>query len=233
MFTFKSADYGEKSKKVVFILGGWGKLGSFINTYLFFSKIHQFYGFHCITYAYNHDIMTENISETVKNFNQLKHDILKRIKILKGQGKTEFSIFGVSLGTVLALMAANEDQSIKKIILNLPGSSLTETVWGWSKIEDGFKEKLVNRGISLIQLKQTWSSLEPVNNLNKITNREFLIYMAKQDKTIPFYQGQLLTKEIKNNNKVVKTVINQYFSHSLSALLNFLNFKIYVNFLTG
>src|SRR5438067_9130228 len=116
MLSFNKTVYGKKNKKVVFLLTGWGNNA---RSYWLFAKILELQGYRCVTYAYDSNILSPNITGTIDNFMKVKEDILRQIKILKKNGGTDFIVFGTSLGTVLSFLLAKEAPEVTKMIINL------------------------------------------------------------------------------------------------------------------
>lgn len=54
------------------------------------SKILEKNGFYCISYAYDNEVFSSNVSKTVESMILIKNDILNTIKQLKKKGYKEF-----------------------------------------------------------------------------------------------------------------------------------------------
>lgn len=217
---FRKKIFGSNNKKVVFLLVGWK------------SKIWRYYlvilvlllnGFDCVAYEYDLDILSPNVKKTASSFDNVSEDIFKTINEFKEKGYEDIALFGTSLGTLLSMIVANKTKHVKKIILNLTAASLAETVWSWDFID---KQK-----ITLTSLNKSWKKLSPINNINNVLGKQFLIYLAKNDEVIPYSQGIKLTDELKNKKIKYELVINKYGNHVLAGFLNLLRYKKYIDFL--
>ena len=229
MFRYSSKTFGEKSKKVIFLLTGWGGA---IFQHSFIAYLLQLNGYRVIVYSYDKSILSPNIKETLTNCNLVKEDVKKRIKELKKEGVSRFYLFGNSLGSLLSLTIANEiPQDISKIILNLIGADLAETVWSWGEVRRlaWFKESLVAQEITLSELKQTWKFLSPINNTDNLKGRPILLYNSTRDELIPIEQTQKIAQKLTGITSV-KTITN-HSSHKISLISNFLKFSVYLKFL--
>lgn len=219
---------GKMNKKVIFLLAGWqNKLWMF----RLFSKFLVLNGYHCITYAYDDDVLSPNTEKTIKHFNEVKEDILNKIKELKKAGYKSFSIIGISLGSVISLMVANKSPEISKIILNTTSIDLSETVWRWDKVNPSFKEGLTQQDLTLSRLKEIWRDITPANNISNLKDKKILVYLSEKDEVIPFSLGKRLIKKFGEKNYSYTLVTNSKLNHLFTGIYNMLNFRSYLNFL--
>ena len=85
------------------------------------------------------------------------------------QGKKEFIILGISLGSVIGVLTANESLFVTKLILNSVGADFAETVWTWEVVNEGFKKRLLEKQfVTIKQLKKEWLSISPVHHVNNL-----------------------------------------------------------------
>jgi esterase/lipase len=227
MFSFRKKVFGKQNGKIIFLLSGWpGKIWNYYLTV----KILELNGFKSIVYEYDDSILSSSIKRTIENTTKVKEDILKQIEILKEKGAKDFSILGTSYGTLIAFMVTNQITSISKIIINLTGSDLAEIVWSWNTGKDSLVKKgIIKQNISLKSLKDKWQKLSPINNLNNLADKKILIYLAEKDEIIPFrLQSQLLNKLRQINQNIIVEVDKKH-NHLLSAALNLLRYKKYID----
>lgn len=217
---FRKKIFGSNNKKVIFLLVGWK---SKIWRYYFVVLILLLSGFDCVAYEYDSDILSPDVKKTASSFDNVSEDILKIINEFKEKGYDDISLFGTSLGTLLSMIVVNKTKHVKKIVLNLTGASLAETVWSWE-----FMDK---KKISLTSLDKSWKKLSPINNLDNVSDKQFLIYLAKNDEVIPYFQGIKLTDELRNRKIKYELVINKSGNHVLSVFLNLSSWGKYINFL--
>jgi hypothetical protein len=230
MKSFRSKTYGKHNKKIVFLLTGWKNT---TGQYLPFSHILRSKGYCCITYEYEKHVLSPDAKKTKKELLGIKKDILRKISELKKEGITDFSVFGTSLGSQVALMVANNSKDVSKIILNLSGADLAEVVWSWNYTEQGFKEKLLKNLYTLLKLKLSWRVVSPINNINKLKDKKILFYCAKNDEVIPYIQAKKLAEAIKKRGYDCRVVVNKRSGHFGTALTNLLNYPRYIKFLNG
>lgn len=225
--TFSSYSFGE-SEKIVFLLSGW-KI-RYYHAWIF-AKILELSGFKCILYVFHDNFFTPNIEETVKNFADARDAILHDIVFQKRRGSKEFSVYGVSLGTAIAIMASEKSKDIEKIVLNLSGYDLVKTVFDWKmRISPEFYTEFQKIKISLPYLKKQWYIINPMNLIGNIRNRKILVFLSKQDDWIPYDEGVRLVNHLTKEN-TVRVIINKRMNHILSGVKNLLFAQEYTSFL--
>ncbi|KKS96347.1 MAG: hypothetical protein UV73_C0011G0019 [Candidatus Gottesmanbacteria bacterium GW2011_GWA2_43_14] len=229
MFFFRKKIVGPQNKKIIFLLCGWpGKIWHYLLT----AKLLEFHGYQSIIYEFDNNILSSSITGTVNNTVSVKNDIIKEVNRFKHLGYTDFAVFGTSYGTIIAFMVANNEPNISRLIVNLSGADLAETVWTWNKGKESLvKNGIIHQGISLNKLKEKWSFLSPLNNIKNMRDRKILFYLSQKDNVIPYkLQIRLLNglNKISNN---VHVSVNHYSNHLFSALFNLVLFDKYVKFL--
>ncbi len=228
MFRFYSQTYGKNSKKVIILLTGWG---STLVQYLLLTKLLQLNSYRVIVYSYDASILSPKPQETFNNCMALKRELLKQVKNLKEEGVEEISFFGISLGSMLALMVANSTRGISKIVINGTCANLAEIVWGWDKAKPRFKEELLRNKVTLETLKEKWKSIVPIYNINRLNGTKILMLLGTNDNMSPYEaQGLKLFRALRRKNEVL-LFTNNYRSHALSVLAYLLKPSLYLNFL--
>lgn len=223
-----SFSLGKQNTRVIFLLAGWQNS---LWMFWIFAWILAMNGFYCITYAYDDDVFSPDTGKTVKNMLTVRDILLSHIAVLKKNGCTDFSLFGTSLGTVLALLVTNVSQDVSTIILNTTGYDIAETVWSWNSGNQYFKKELQSQHFTLEKLRVVWAPINPVHNLDAITGKRILMYLSKKDEIIPFGFGQQLLEKLKANGNTCEVVINRSLGHILSGIYNLCNFSVYLKFL--
>ena len=230
MAIFKKKEYGKENKKVIFLLAGWYmKLWSLWPV----AKILEKNGYYCICYAYDNTVFSPDVPKPIENIFLIKDDILKMIYQLKKKGYTNFSIASVSLGGVITMLVANESNDIKKIIFNTGGADIALNVWTSSTTRGNFKKEIINQGYTLESLRVAWQSINPLDNMGNLDDRKFLVYLAKKDKAIPFSNGMKVVYELQKKKCNYRLIINTNFGHLLTGIYNYLNAKVYLEFLNS
>jgi len=214
----------KNSKKCIIVLHGWGGFSWYFKIVL--SPFFFFFFF--VFYDYTADILNPDPYKVLENFRLFKKEIGDLIYKLKKSGKEEFVIFGTSLGAFLACYFSNFFPEIKKLILNLIGSKLSETVWLGVSTKK-IKQKMEESNWTFEKLRRLWQEIEPENNIPQRKNIEYLIFISKKEKTIPFRLCEEFVGQLKG--KKIKVYYNKYFGHGVASYLNPLRLKKIKNFL--
>lgn len=233
MFTFHKKTYGARHKKVIFFLTGWYTTEKAYWVYL---KTLELSGYRTIIYTYDKNIIVPDINDTIDHLMQVKESVLQQIHLLQKEGITDFSVFGTSLGTIIAFLIANEAPAITKLIINLSGADVADIIWSWDTVHffkkfRTFKATLQENGVALPQLKTAWKVLSPIYNIENIQNKKILLYACMKDELIPYQQQVVLIEELKKRKYDLKITTNSFMPHALTAAFNLLNTKRYIDFL--
>lgn len=220
MFRFYKKRYGEKNRKVVFLLAGWQNPQWH---YWLFSKLLQHHGYYCITYTYDKEILDPNPQITTTNTLNVTDDIITESKSLKESGVSEISIFGTSLGSVIAILAANKINYVGKLIINTSGANVARIVWSWDGKLGGFRRKLQKNAIDLNTLDSKWENIHPINNLRNLNNKKILFLTTTNDSIIPQQEIKDLQDGLKKINKSVRIKNSDGWNHFIFGFLNLLN----------
>ncbi len=225
---FRTAVYGTQHSKVVFMLTGWGNT---IWMYRGFAAMLVAGGYRVIVYEYDAGVLSPDADKTVRCLTAIRDDVLKQISSLKSEGCRDFAVFGVSLGSVIALMAADHSPDISRVILNTTGSDVAETVWGWDSFQPAFKRELAKLHRTLEHLKQLWKPIAPSNNIGNLQGKKILVYLARHDEIIPYPLGAALVKQLQQRGYDCTVRINPILGHILTATVNLVNSRVYLTFL--
>ena len=224
--SFSSRSFGH-SGKAVFLLAGWK-----VKYYQFwlFAKILEWAGFQCILYVFNDDFFSPDIEQTAANFHKAQNEILGEIERLRNKGVMNISIFGVSLGSALAFMVADRSRAVSKIIINMSGLDMVQSVWGWGeKTNPEFRRHFRRANITLSDLQKGWFDINPKNNIANIKNRNILLYLSERDEIIPYAEGLVLADSLKKNNHL-RVMVSKRLNHFYAAVKNMFLFPRYINF---
>jgi hypothetical protein len=221
--------YGQHNNRVIFLLGGW-------QSYQWMmwpaSKLLERSGFMCITYTFDHKILTPNIRKSILQAGVVKNDILRQIRLFRRKGFKDFSIFGNSLGALISLLVAKDSAHIKKVIFNTPGIDVAESLWKWDEIFPEFKQELVKRYPSLQALKKELAPIDPAKNLTGISNKDVLVYISAKDEIVASSERRT-RKILEANNARFKLIVNRNFGHVMTLIFNLINAPEYLRFLNN
>ncbi|MDP3765850.1 MAG: prolyl oligopeptidase family serine peptidase [Nanoarchaeota archaeon] len=224
----KKIIYNQNSRKVLFVLPQW--MGKWIFYKMLIKRLRDKYTL--VVYQLPYRLLNENPLEVVNYFNEAKKDILETVNLLENQGYKEFSIFGTSLSTSLALMVANSDNRFKKVIIGLSGSHLSKSFWDSNQLlVKNIKDKMCAKGVNLTKLMKYWKILEPVNNIKNLKGKKLFIYLAKNDKISPYKYGTKLLDKINKEKINFDLYIDNFFGHYISGFKQLLFPKRIIKFL--
>ncbi len=179
-----------------------------------------------IQYDFSSKILSEDVEGTVKYFHFVADTLSTEINSLVNEYKFKnVVILGISLGAVSASMIAGCNENIKKIILVLPGASLAESLWNGERTQN-LRNSLVEKGVTLEQLKKAWQLLAPEEYVEEFKGKEVVIHLSKADKIIPYSLGKRLVDKIRNTGTEVTLIENSFLGHYLTVLKFFLFPKI-------
>lgn len=230
MALFTNKTYGQKNKNYIFVFGGLGSSQS-QPLFWFLGQVLASHGYHAIIYTSPVLILSPDPKETLKNFEKIKEDALKKIKKLPKKKRDNLAVFGISLGNIPAFMLAQEVAGVKKIIANTPPADFAETVWKWNQKKFNFKKLLAEKKITRKQLKKEWAPLSPINNLNFRNDKSLLLFASLHDEIFPYTQAQEIIKKCEKENINFEAIINSRHKHLISSVINILRFKTYIEFL--
>jgi esterase/lipase len=228
MQNFHLAEYGKRNDKVVLLLGGWTYQPWLLGI---FGRLLALNGFYCVAYTYDDEVFSPDYKKTLVSLTSIKDAILEHIEALKAEGRDTFYVFGTSLGTILATMVANESPDVSKVILNTTGADVAKSVWTWDSVKPWFKHALVKQGLEEKDLVEHWRTIAPVNNIRNLKRKPTLVYLAQNDRTIPFDQGRILVSKLDVLDVPYEVVINRHLGHAAAGLLNLTKAGRYVKFL--
>ncbi|HSE29789.1 MAG TPA: prolyl oligopeptidase family serine peptidase [Candidatus Saccharimonadales bacterium] len=221
---FSVKQLGSGDKLVLFYIGWRGEL----KTYNYPIKKLVNAGFKVIAYEYESGVLTPNIEATLKNAKAILDDSLRKIE--ENKSATQIATFGTSYGTLIASLVAKKSPKVSKVILNLAGDWLGDTVWSWDRTNKDFKDELIKDGVSKIQLHSAWATISSAYQSEKLKDKDVLLYVAKNDHVIPYDRGIALARDLKKGgaNVILKT---NRFGHMVSIIVNLARSKTYLDFL--
>jgi esterase/lipase len=230
MNSFTKKIYGEKNPRILIIFSSW----PIKSWYLWFlGKLLAAHNFKVIVYSLDRHIFQPDPILIANQYALIKRDAINLIKSLPKRQQNNIGVLGISLGSPLAFMLANELHSVSKIIANLSGANIAQIVWSWNNALNGFKNKLRRKRWTLKKLQNIWFDLSPINNLYKLRGKKILLYAAEKDELIPFTQTKELIQALDERSIKYQTVVNIRHNHAVSCLINILKFDTYLRFLNS
>jgi pimeloyl-ACP methyl ester carboxylesterase len=175
-------------------------------------------GYSCIEYSSAPRMLSSDYQMTVELFEEVKNFVSEQIrKLVQEYQLKEVNIIGTSIGCVEALMIANHNEIIKKVVLVAPGCCLAESMWKGIRTQE-IRKNMEVKGITLTFLKEQWKTLAPENNIDGLLGKEITVYLSKSDEIIPYELGLQLVQKMKENNLAPLVKENTFFGHYLTIL---------------
>ena len=172
-----------------------------------------------VVYQLPNDLLNKDPHQVFKKFLETKEDIIKTVSALKSKGFKEFSILGTSLSAALVFMVANADKSFRKIIVGFAGGHLSKSFLESNQLlVSHIREKMKTNCTNLIKLGEYWKTLEPINNIKNIKGRKLYIYLAKNDRVVPYKYGLELLDKMRNKKIQFDLHIDNIFGHYIAGL---------------
>jgi len=185
---YEIREYGLTNNRVIYLIGGWG-----ISQKVMFpvSKLLEFAGFYCIIITLSKAILSPDMEKTIQSILNVKQYILRSIKRLTETGHQEVSLFGTSLGALVGLLVADASPHIKKVIFNIPGMDLAESIWGWDGVLSEFRSQIVQKYHTCEALRNNISPINTINRFSQLQGKDLLCSTyqpkTKLPETIPVY----------------------------------------------
>lgn len=128
--------------------------------------------------------VSPNLGRTIQSMKQGVLDGRKLIRYLKGEGYSEISVLGISLGSWIAGLVAAHDPTVTKAALFLSAGSAADIVWtgrATRAIRDSLEPEM-----DLSELRRAWSPMNLGNYAQKFSrpNLDVSFVLAKRDKVV-------------------------------------------------
>lgn len=224
---YEFREYGVANKRVIYLIGGWGISQSAMFPV---SKLLEFAGFYCITITLSRAILSPDMEKTVQSILHVKRRILRSIKGLIKAGHQEISLFGTSLGALVGLLVVDASPQINKVIFNIPGMDLAESIWGWDGVLSEFRSKVAQEYHTCEALKNTVLPISIVNCFSRLQGKDLLFYLSAKDK-VALSDSSVLRSTLESYNYQFEIVVNAYFGHAITGFINLFNASHYLKFL--
>jgi esterase/lipase len=221
--------YGNPQDPPIVLLGGWA-MTQWQQMPLALNLVSK--GYFCVSYIYNKEVLSPDISQTLRNIHTITNHVHNTVSDLYTQRGDQVHVFGTSLGALLAVLAACDNPSTGKLILNVPAFNIAEAIWGWDHVIPIFKDVLIKKFYTLAHLKKQLAPIEPLNYIKKLKNKPMLIFTSTKD-TITPCDVEFLKNKLEKYNIDYKLIVHRRMGHVLAGFHNMLNASVYLDFLKG
>lgn len=225
---FRVKEFGDTNSKVVFFFAGMGT-----RTWMYKKPIKRMVdsGFRVIAYDFNPLIVRKGDPATyIRLADRTLTSVKHKAKSLKEEGITNFSAFGFSMGTLPAIKCTADIPDIDKVVIMLTYGSVAENIWTWWFIKPA-KKRALKLGYDLQSLDQELASLSPIPHAPRLKGKKILLYLAQKDKIIRYDQSIQFKQALDNAGAEHIFIENKRHGHNLSAMSNFRNYKVWLDFL--
>ncbi len=151
--------------------------------------------------------VSSNIGRTVDAARQAVIDVRCCFDWLQGQGYDRLGIVGTSLGSCYAYLASAHDSRIRVNAFNHCSTYFADVVW--TGLSSRHIRAALETNIDLEQLRECWSSISPVNYLQKFAaqkSKSLLIYTT-YDTTFPPELSRNVVEKIREHGVDYKVVV--------------------------
>jgi predicted esterase len=201
-----------KKKEVLCVFCPPWHIGRFATAFLRKRLYKKNYSY--LTYDIHPDVFSSDYISTKKYLEEIISKINKDVIFYKKKHNfKKIYIIGISLGCLYAINVAVKNKYIDKVILASPGYSLQDSVWTGYTTKNIKNTMIHNYNITYKKLKKEWTVLSPYDNIEKLKDKEVLIFASKRD-CLTSYKGALKLIKILEENKVnLKKQINTHLGH--------------------
>ncbi len=134
--------------------------------------------------------------------------------------EVEYSVLGLSFGSVLSLYTAKMHENIKSVILFVPYRTLSHLLWT-HKPSRPFIETLMQNGLKTEkELEKLTLPVETLYQLEKLKDRKIVSFLGKSDKIV--FDGAKLVDAIKQEG-IDATFYESRFGHFGTSVLGILH----------
>ena len=228
-FWVERRENGVDNKKALLIFPHWGAP---IRPYQWFAR--YFVDYRTIIYHCPSSLLSSDIGATFCNFDFLESAALCDIKRLKSKGIYDFSFYGASLGSVIALRTANilalAYGKVGGVVINLSCADFPFAVWNGSATRP-IRKDWENRDISYAEVNKAWSYLSPINNLQRLKETKILFFASKKDAVMGSPNVMSLADTFANNFPKAEVRNNAFLGHYFGGAKNFLRLRTMRKFL--
>jgi len=170
-----------------------------------------------LTYYFNSSIIEANTPTVISSYEFIALSIASDIERLRQEKHyAAVDLLGISSGNVSLGITAEKLPHFNKVIMVVPGDSLTDSLWtGWRtrRLRNAYKRQ----GISLLELQKEWDILAPRSHIEALKGHDIRIILAAKDHFIPHMYGKLLVNELKAAHTRV-TFTDKPFGHVATIL---------------
>jgi hypothetical protein len=215
----KQYHHRPNSRKAYILFPPWGQKLVFF-TPLRYRILNN--GFSCLEYQFSKAILTSDHLRVSQYIDYCLETIHKDLFHLKERRIDSFTIVGTSIGTMIALMVANTEPKVDKVILNSPGNCPAEIIWSSIRLKT-MRQSLIRQGLSVQKLKRYWRDYLPENNLGNLKGKKIYLNLSRADRVVPYQSGRKLAEKMREQGLKPEVAENSNLGHYLTAAKYYLS----------
>jgi alpha-beta hydrolase superfamily lysophospholipase len=216
------------SDKVVFIFTA---LGTKIGGYKLFIRSLNKHGYSCVIYDYPMSLITDaETREWQACLDDVVADAKLRLARLSGDGVTDFSAHGSSMGTLFAGLLTQRAPEISHTVLNLPYGDVAYSVFN-SRPPRKARERFQKDGVSQQKVAEALAYVDPIKTAPAFKGKKVLLYTSKRDGVLKYNDAKRTREALVKSGAQLTYVENKHLGHYSSGVKNILGMKRLVAFL--
>lgn len=226
---FNEKIFGAHNKRVVFFFAGMGT-----RTWLYSLSIRRLvkHDYKVVAYDFAAGIVKNGDADNLLDvINRVSRSVKRHIETFQKAGDVSFAVFGVSMGTLMAIKVAGENDAIKKVVINLTYGSVAENIWTW-KLMESARGRSIEQGYSMETLDQKLAPVSPIPNAVRLKGKDVLLYLSRKDKILLFEQSRQFKDALDHHAVNYTYVQNDKRGHIIAGYQNMRNHNRWLRFLS-
>lgn len=202
----------------VFYFHGWGSSPN-----VFFAMKKKLIDKNTIVlFHYPVEIISADPQKLIKYFKDIRKLTDEAILQLESEDINTFTIIGSSLGSFISIYLANNLKKFEKLVLGVPGDSLSEIMFSSIAMEN-IRKKLEKKGINKTKLNLLWHDFNPKNNLDNLKGKKIFLYLSKNDLLVPYENQKNLLEEMDKRKYIYKLKTDKTYGHYITLFKSLLD----------
>ncbi|HEU5187710.1 MAG TPA: hypothetical protein VFT87_04370 [Candidatus Saccharimonadales bacterium] len=176
---FIVCEYGTVTNKTIFLFGGWG-FGPSAYTPLihFFVKL----GLHCVLFIPRAALISEHVPFSL-SVAASKSALTEVRANIKANPSAEFTVLGLSFGSLFAMKVARECRQVKKAILIAPFGDFSRHAELWQQ-NRYFRKVWSSQPTTVEDSAALLSSIGTTEQMHKLRGKEMLVFYSQDDEVM-------------------------------------------------
>jgi len=175
-------------------------------------------GYSCLEYKIESSLLSPDHEYTKKAFMEVINTVTADIKrMVERHGFKKVQVIGISIGSLEAMMIANHNPFVTRLVLVAPGDNLAESMWYGLKTQN-IRKLYEEQGVTLPFLKDVWRGLSPESDFAGLKGKEIEVYISKADVNVPYRFGRRLVDQMTAHGLNPVVIENRFLGHYLTVV---------------